>query len=105
MNDKHYGKFVSILSLTAFVLTLSPLPLPFLDLLKIKPEVNFFGYLLRFSWVLGLVLAIVSLILAKRFKDESEKIFAGRFSSYAIGISLFWILAFIAVLLSRGHYR
>lgn len=105
MNKKRYGNLVLILAFVACGFVASPFPLPFLDLLKISTEGNFLGYLMRLGWIAGLVIAIVSLILAKRIKDEHAKLFVGRISSYAIGGSLFWILALIAILLSRGHYR
>ena len=105
MNDKRYSNLVLILAFVACGFVALPFALPFLNLLKIKPEANFLGFLLHLGWILGLVLALVSLILANLIKDKPAKLFVGRISSYAIGGSLFWILIFIVSLLTRGHYR
>jgi hypothetical protein len=105
MNERRYGKFVSILSLIALVLTSYSVAIPLVMIFKNELKRDFLGYSVRFGWILGLVIAIISLILEKRIKAEHAKIFVCRISNYAIGCSLLWIILFFIILLTRGHSR
>ena len=106
MNDRSYGRFVSILSLIAIAISSYPVFAISLCLIfKINLKADFIGYFVRFGWILGLVLALISPVLTQRIKDERTKRFAINRFSNALGASLLWIILFFIILLTRGHSR
>lgn len=91
MNEKFYGKYVLMLSIIAFVLTLSPFAMFLFESGK------FFWYFLRFVWILGLLFAVISFFLNEHILNKTTKRFIERVSSLAIGSSFCWSLYFLLI--------
>lgn len=98
MDENRYGVWVFILALIALFISTLPFTLTLLENSEVISRECSQRILLGpvalflWGWLLGLVLAVVSLVMVRRSKDLLIKIIVWVFSSLAIIAALLWLM-------------
>lgn len=112
MNDKQYAKRALILALTAFAISTFPVTIPCLTMfisigynIPLEGYLKYiYGFLVIFSWIPGLIIAIFAYKMGQRMKGSILLINTTRITAVLaflgnLGFGIFGILALLL-----GHF-